>query len=133
MNTSKASKTRTRWLVWVLAGSISLLCARSQAGWAMLAPVEAAGLTAPAGAQRASDMKRVQAALESKVLKERLKGMGLSDAEIQSRLGRLSDKEIHQLATRIDGVGAGGDGGIIIGVLVAVTLVLVIIYLLKRV
>jgi hypothetical protein len=80
---------------------------------------------------RAQDLKTIQTTLESRVLRERLHAMGLSDAEIQARLSRLSDDQIHQLALQIRAVRPGGD--LLIGLLVAVLLVVLIIYLIKRI
>lgn len=95
----------------------------------MLAPVEGG---APM-AQRAADEKLVQTALESKVVKERLKGFGLSEEQVQSRMQSLSDDEVHQLAVQVEALGPGGDGGVVIGLLVAAVLVLLIVFLVKRV
>lgn len=108
----------------------TMVCGLKPAGWAMLAPAEIQA--AAPGSARAADMKAIQGALESKILRERLKGFGLTDAEVNSRLSKLSDKEVHQFATRIHSVNPGGDLTVI-GVLLVVVLVLFIIYLVKRV
>ncbi len=97
----------------------------------MIVPA-AAPATDPAAAVRAADLKTVQNTLESKVLRHRLKELGYSDQEIQSRLSRLSDRQVHQLASRIHSLNPGGDFAIG-GILILVLLVLLIIYLVKRV
>lgn len=99
----------------------------------MLAPLEVVSPPAASAAQRAVDIKTVQSALESKILIERLKNFGLTESEIKSRLSQLSDKEVHQLATQIHAVNPGGDGGVIVGLLVVAVLVLLIVFLVKRV
>ena len=77
-------------------------------------------------------MQAVQKTLESKVLRQRLHELGLSDREIQTRLGKLSDPQLHQLASRISSLNPAGDFTLF-GILIAVVLVLFIIYLIKRI
>jgi hypothetical protein len=98
--------------------------------WANLAPSGIAAEAAAPGSSRAADMKTIQTALESKALRGRLKSMGLGDAEVETRLKNLSDKEIHQLASQIEAV---RPGGLVVELLLVVVLVLVILYLVKRV
>jgi hypothetical protein len=105
-----------------------MVLAKPSTGWAMLAPAQAASATG--AADRAADMKSVQTALESKVVRERLKALGLTDKEIASRLGQLSDAQVHKLAKDIDTLSAGGDLG---GILVLVILILLIVYLVHRI
>lgn len=77
---------------------------------------------------RQSDMAKVQKVLEGKMMRERLKAFGLTDEEISARLEKLSDQEIHALATQLDTVTAGGSTGevIIVILLVAILVVLVL-------
>lgn len=77
---------------------------------------------------RQSDMAKVQKVLEDKMVRERLKALGLTDEEISARLDQLSDQEIHALATQLDTVTAGGSTGevIIVILLVAILVVLVL-------
>jgi len=103
-----------------------MVCTLSPNLWAMLAPAQAASATDGQTYDRAADMKTVQTALESKIVRERLKDLGLSDKEIDSRLSRLSDQQIHQLAKDIHTLSPGGD---VVGILVVVLLVLLIVYL----
>jgi hypothetical protein len=60
---------------------------------------------------------------------------GLTKEQVLEKMDRMSDEEVHQIASLSDRVPSGGDSGlgIIIGVLVIVALVLVILYLYKRV
>lgn len=79
---------------------------------------------------RLQDLATIQKALEMKVISESLGKMGYSKVEIQSRLGQMSDEQIHQFATRIDDVRVGGDGlGVVIALLIIIILVIVILQL----
>ncbi len=79
-------------------------------------------------ASRAADMAKIQTALESKILQQKLMDYGLSPEETMARVNKLSDEQIHQLATRADSLQAGGYGGGA-GVLVFLFLVLIIVVL----
>jgi len=57
---------------------------------------------------RHKDMATVQKVLEQKLIKERLKALGYTDQEINSRLDQLSDSELHQFATQLDSLTSGG-------------------------
>lgn len=56
--------------------------------------------------------------------------LGLNPAEANSRVASLSDKEVKNLSERIDSAQAGGWLG---GLLVVVVLVLLIVFLTKRI
>jgi hypothetical protein len=121
-----------RGLIYTLVLSTTMVCSLKSEGWAMLAPAEIPAAAAPLSAARSADMKTIQGALESKILRERLKEYGLTDPEINARLGKLSDKQVHQFASRIHSVNPGGDFTVI-GILILVVLVLFILYLVKRI
>ena len=79
---------------------------------------------------RQKDMAMVQKVLEQKVVKERLKALGYTEEEINSRLDQLSDDEIHQFATQLDSLTSGGGAiGFIIGILVIILLIFLILHL----
>jgi hypothetical protein len=127
-------KSGGRWLACVLVFTTTLVCSLQTGANAMLAPASAP-VSAPAGdavTDRAADMRTVQKTLESKLLRQRLHELGYTDKEIQVRLDKLSDQQVHQLASRIDALNPGGDFTVF-GILIAVVLVLLIIYLIKRV
>ena len=86
-------------------------------GWAMLVP---AG-TAEA---RSTDLAKVQTALESTVIKQRLLDFGLTPEETATRLSSLSDEQIHQLAANMDAVQAGGS---VLGDVIIILLIVVIV------
>ena len=58
---------------------------------------------------------------------------GITNEQIGPRLANLSDQQLHQVAVRIDKQNPAGDGGFIVGILVIGILVLLFVYLLKRV
>lgn len=79
---------------------------------------------------RAQDLAAVRTALENKMVRQRLADLGLSSDQIDARLGRLSDRQLHQVAMHIEKQNPAGDAT---GILVIVVLVLLIIYLAKRI
>ncbi len=85
-----------------------------------------------ASASRTADLAKVQTALESKVIRQKLLDYGLSPEETMARLNTLSDGQIHQLATQTDSLQAGGDVvGFMVGVMVLAILVVVLILLVQ--
>jgi len=73
---------------------------------------------------RASDLGKIQKTLESKIIRERLRQLGFTADEIQGRIDRLGDEQIHQWALRMDTVKVGGDAGLgVIVILLALLLV----------
>lgn len=76
---------------------------------------------------RPSDLATVQLALEHKVVQQRLSELGFTPDEIEMRLAQASDVELHQLAVQSETLMAGGDGGVIVSILVIVILVLLIL------
>lgn len=93
-------------------------------GWAMFLP---SNLTAPG---RQEDLTKIQPFLESKIIRQRLIDLGLNQQEISSRLSQLSDQEIHDVASKIDTLQAGGDVlGTIVVLLVIAILVVVLLQL----
>lgn len=95
---------------------------------AAFAPSAIIGL---AQADRSADLERIQKVLEMKAVGERLKQLGFTGEEIQSRLAQLSDQQIHQIALRLDNLKVGKDGalGIIIALLVIAILVVLLLKL----
>lgn len=119
-------------LVWSL---IAALCVFGFAdnGGAMLVPADPS-VAAGAGSARALELKQIQGVLENRMVRERLHEIGLNDREIQTRLARLSDQDVHQLSTQLDALTPAGDAaGFIVAILLISILVLLVIYLAKRV
>ena len=115
-------------IAWTLVFSMAGMAIAQPRAEAMLVPSTAVKTTGTI--HRGADLQTIQTTLESKAIRGKLHAMGLSDAEIQTRLSRLSDTQVHQLASQIRAVNPAGD--VLIGLLVAVVLVLLIIYLLKK-
>ena len=132
MKTSCSPKNGVRGLAFILVFTTTLVCSLQTGASAMLAPAAAPAPASDTVPDRAADMQAVQKTLESKVLRQRLHELGLSDREIQTRLGKLSDPQLHQLASRISSLNPAGDFTLF-GILIAVVLVLFIIYLIKRI
>lgn len=77
---------------------------------------------------RATDMAVIQQMLEQKVVQHRLKELGFTHEEIQSRMELASNADLHQMAVQSEAMMAGGDGGAgLVAVLVIVLLVLLIL------
>ena len=98
-----------------------------------LAPSQTSGATTIATA-RDADLLVAQRALENKIVAQKLRDYGVGAAEARSKLARLSDRDLHTLASASRGLPSGGDGatGAIIGVLVVVILVIVVLKLMNR-
>jgi hypothetical protein len=99
---------------------------------AAMIPSELDGSGMASGMNRSADIETIQHVLESKVVAQRLADLGLSIEEVQQSMSKLTTQELHQIASNLDGLQAGGDLGLIVGVLVVVVLVLLIIFLAKR-
>ena len=80
---------------------------------------------------RGSDLAKIQNAIETKTIGERLKQIGLTPDEIQKKLSQLSDQQIHRLALQLDELRVGGDTGwVVLGVvLVLAAIAVLVIYL----
>jgi hypothetical protein len=77
---------------------------------------------------RSADLGRIQKILELKMVQQRLEDFGFSQNEIQSRLDRLTDGQIHELASTLDQLQVGGDTEVIIIILLGVALVVVLYF-----
>jgi hypothetical protein len=76
-----------------------------------------------AGTDREADLATIRQALELKVVKTRLLDYGFTPEEITERLVLLSDEELHRFALKADEVHVGGDGAIILVLVVALVVV----------
>ena len=88
-----------------------------------------------ASTSREIDELKVRRALENKLVAEKLMSHGLTKEEVSTKLNQMSDEQVHQMASLADRIPAGGNGaiGIVIALLVIFALVLLIIFLYKRV
>jgi sulfur relay (sulfurtransferase) DsrF/TusC family protein len=81
---------------------------------------------------RTADLARIQVTLESKVVQQKLMDYGLTPEETMVRINKLSDEQIHQLASNTDAVQAGGDAvSTLVGLIILAILVVILIYLLQ--
>lgn len=109
------------WLLVVWTGGLAAV-----PGPAAAAP--APSHLALAGPERGTDLETLRAFLERKVVRQRLADLGLSPEEVQARLPAMTDDQVHAVASRIEGLQAGGNGlGIAIGILVIVLIIIVIL------
>jgi hypothetical protein len=77
---------------------------------------------------RGSDLGKIQKAIETKMIGERLKQIGLTPDEIRIKLSQLSDHQIHQLALQLDELKVGGDAGwTVLGIIIVLAAIAVLI------
>jgi hypothetical protein len=74
--------------------------------------------------QRDADLATISAQLNRADVRERLEGMGVDRAQVDTRLAAMTDSEIRQLAARMDQMPKGGDLLAVIGVVFVVLLIL---------
>lgn len=118
-----------RQVAWYLVAVMFLIgiAPRVEAG---LSPSEVIN----AGLDRTTDLAKIQQVIETKMVRERLEKLGLTADEIKSRLGRLSDQQIHQLALNLDEIKTGSNGGleIIVAMLTIMILIVFLVWLMGR-
>lgn len=78
------------------------------------------------------DEIRVKRALEHKLVSERLRNAGLSQEQVEEKIGKMSEEELHKLASLSDQVPAGGHAGVLVSALALVAAVFLVIYILER-
>jgi hypothetical protein len=96
---------------------------------AMLLPT---GTPASVPIDRAADLALIQRTLEAQVLQQRLTEYGLTKEQALERLNTLSDEQVHQFASRIEMLQAGGrrntiDIEVVLLILLVVLLMLLIV------
>ena len=129
----KASYAKPLIIYLVLALlTISTFAGPAEAMFITAAPQHQAAEPISITAERAADLAMIQTALESKVLQQKLMDYGLSPEETMIRVSKLSNEQVHQLATHSDSLQAGGDAGsFLVGLLVIALLVLLIVLLVQ--
>jgi hypothetical protein len=89
-----------------------------------------------ASINREADLQAVRSALEHKLVAQKLKDYGVSSSEVQARLTRMSDAEVHQVAMLSKKLPQGGDDVLVVGgfvtILIVVILIIVLIHLLHH-
>jgi hypothetical protein len=76
---------------------------------------------------RSSDLDKIRKVLELKMVRERLKEFGFAPDEIEKRLTQLSDEQLHQLALQLDEVKVGGDGWVVLGIIIVLAAIAVLV------
>ncbi len=130
----KSRWTFTRTIALLMAAVTTVFVTQPQSGWAMLVTTPTAAAAYEPSSARGADLKAIQTTLESEIVRERLKELKMTPEQVNARLSQLSDAEIHQVAMNVENLNPGGDaGGVLVSVLVIGVLVLLFVYLLKRV
>ncbi|MEZ4472662.1 MAG: PA2779 family protein [bacterium] len=111
------------FLIFCMALSTALVPALAIAG-----PIPSS--TGIRASQRQADVALIEEQLGRADVQRALADAGTDATELRARLPALSDHDVHQLASRIDDVKSGG---LITEILVIVVLVLLILYLMKRI
>ncbi len=77
---------------------------------------------------RASDLGKIQNAIETKMIGERLRQIGLTPDEIQKKVSQLTDQQIHQLAQQLDELRVAGDSGwVAFGIVIGLAAIAVLV------
>ena len=76
---------------------------------------------------RAQTEQKIQSFLQRQDVQKELTKQGVSSAEVSKRLASLSDNELRQLSGQMDQARYGGD------ILIAILIVVLIIFLIKRI
>jgi hypothetical protein len=120
-------KTFMKHVTWYLVVAMFVIGITPRV-YAGFSPSEVVGLSP---IDRGSDLGKIQNAIETKMIGERLKQIGLTPDEIQKKLTQLSDQQIHQLALQLDELKVGGDGGwtVVVILIVLAAIAVLIIYL----
>jgi len=113
----------SRPLVWYMAMAMVIISSVPRNASAGLIPSQMA-----AEGSRQADISKVQTALESKVVSQRLSDLGFNPEEVKAKVASFSDADLHTLASNVDQLQGGGDGlGVIVTLLVIVLLIVVIL------
>lgn len=78
-------------------------------------------------ADRASSIDSIRRALETRLVAERLTEAGLDKAEVQSRIDKLSDAELHQFASMTDSLYPGGNAVAVVAALLIIAIIALIV------
>ena len=117
-------KTLMKHVTWylVMAMFVIGITPRVYAGFS---PSEVIGLSQ---VDRESDLQKIRSVIETKMIGERLKQMGLTPEEIQKKLSQLSDQQIHQLALQLDELKVGGDAGwVVLSIIIVLAAIAVLV------
>ena len=119
-------KTFMKQVTWTLVVAMFIIGITPKV-YADFSPSEIVGVLQ---IDRGSDLGKIQKAIETKKVGERLKQIGFTPDEVLKKLSQLSDEEIHQLALQLDELKVGSDAGwvVLVIVIVLVAIAVVVIY-----
>jgi hypothetical protein len=117
-------KTFMKHITWYLVVAMFVIGITPRV-YAGFSPSEVVGVSP---IDRGSDLGKIQNAIETKMIGERLKQIGLTPDEIQKKLGQLGDQQIHQLALQLDELKVGGDAGwTVLGIIIVLAAIAVLV------
>jgi len=117
-------KTFMKHVTWYLVVAMFVIGITPRV-YAGFSPSEVVGVSP---IDRGSDLGKIQNAIETKMIGERLKQIGLTPDEIQKKLSQLGDQQIHQLALQLDELKVGGDAGwTILGIIIVLAAIAVLV------
>lgn len=113
----------SRPLVWYLALAMMLISSVPRNADAGLISSQMA-----VEGSRQADILKVQAALESKIVTQRLSDLGLNTEEVKAKVATFSNEDLHTLASNLDHLNGGGDAlGLVVTLLIIALLVVLIL------
>jgi hypothetical protein len=119
---------RLRLMPFFASLLLALACGTAYAD--MVSTDEAAASVEPAKPD--AEREKVRAFMERPEVVAKLKVMGISAGEATARVGALSDKEVHMIASKVDMLPAGGrmtNNDLLLVVVIVLSVVLLIIVL----
>jgi hypothetical protein len=117
-------KTFMKHVTWYLVVAMFVIGITPRV-YAGFSPSEVVGVSP---IDRGSDLEKIQNAIETKMIGERLKQIGLTPDEIQKKLSQLGDQQIHQLALQLDELKVGGDAGwTVLGIIIVLAAIAVLV------
>jgi len=112
------------WVTWYMV-SVMFLIGITPRVYADFSPSELITLSQ---IDRSADLLKVQKVLEAKMVRERLRQLGFTEAGIQQRLNQLSNEQIHQIALKLDELKVGGSAGETVIIAFSIAIFVVILY-----
>lgn len=91
---------------------------------ASFSPSESPALS---GFDRTSDLQKIRAALEMKLVQQRLSDLGFSADEINARISQLDDQQVHNFAQQLDQLRVGGFWGWVLAIAVVIVVILFVL------
>ena len=117
----------------ILLRRIAIMLVVSMALISIVPQVEAAFISSDESFSynmRQQDTTTIKKVLEQKLVKQRLKALGYNEDEVQARLDKLTDNDLHRFATQLDALTAGGDAlSVLVAILVIIGIIALILYI----